>query len=290
MFASCNVPQALSDEEIDARLKAFHEDGVIDPPPPPANNQGRTQSVEFPKTTQFAFETRKQPSPFFRANQSRSMDNFRHHKYDRNRRSPPQSTQMKREEKVQKGELSDVAEAMLKLASNASSTNPATSRRTPFAGKTPRLEGLNFGPGDLVWGKVEGHDWWPAKVVRRRSVPAEVGPPPGGASEVMYYIPVVFFTPNGIPKEVELPMDSFQFPITLCQRANGLVDEDEAEFAWLSADNIRPFCNGDTNGKKDGSEVKDEQLQKCIEAAQRALMTPDPQRDHWKDDEDSDGG
>ena len=35
-------------------------------------------------------------------------------------------------------------------------------------------------PGRVVWAKVEGHDWWPARVVRRRAVPREVGPPPGG--------------------------------------------------------------------------------------------------------------
>jgi len=26
----------------------------------------------------------------------------------------------------------------------------------------------------VVWAKVEGHEWWPAKVVRRRAVPKEV--------------------------------------------------------------------------------------------------------------------
>eukprot|EP00210_Caulerpa_lentillifera_P002980 g2845.t1 len=286
MFAACTVPQALSNEEIDARLKAFHEEVVMEAP---SESRDPSQSFEFANSTQFAFEARKQPTAFFRTNTSRSMDNFRHHKFDRNRRNSPQSIPMKREEKIQTGDLNDVAETLLKLASNANSGNPVTSRTTPFSSGTPH-EGLNFVPGDLVWGKVEGHDWWPAKVVRRRSVPAEVGPPPGGASEVMYYIPVVFFTPTGIPKEVELPMDSYQFPITLCQRANGLVDEDEAEFAWLSADNIRPFCNGDTNGKKDGSEVNDEQLQSCIDAAHLALMTPDSQLHYWKDNEDSDGG
>jgi hypothetical protein len=35
-------------------------------------------------------------------------------------------------------------------------------------------------PGKVVWAKVEGHDWWPACIVRRRAVPKEVGPPPGG--------------------------------------------------------------------------------------------------------------
>ena len=37
------------------------------------------------------------------------------------------------------------------------------------AGNTQRM-----GPGRVVWAKVEGHDWWPARVVRRRAVPREV--------------------------------------------------------------------------------------------------------------------
>ena len=35
-------------------------------------------------------------------------------------------------------------------------------------------EGSKMGPGRVVWAKVEGHDWWPARVVRRRAVPREV--------------------------------------------------------------------------------------------------------------------
>lgn len=50
--------------------------------------------------------------------------------------------------------------------------------------------------------QVEGHDWWPARVVRRRAVPREVGPPPGGSARVRTHIPVVFFTARGIPGEV----------------------------------------------------------------------------------------
>ena len=50
--------------------------------------------------------------------------------------------------------------------------------------------------------QVEGHDWWPARVVRRRAVPREVGPPPGGPARVRTHIPVVFFTAKGIPGEV----------------------------------------------------------------------------------------
>jgi hypothetical protein len=37
----------------------------------------------------------------------------------------------------------------------------------------------SIAPGKVVWAKVEGHEWWPAKVVRRRAVPKEVGVPAG---------------------------------------------------------------------------------------------------------------
>lgn len=60
----------------------------------------------------------------------------------------------------------------------------------------------SFRPGRVIWAKVEGHDWWPARVVRRRAVPREVGPPPGGPLRVRTHIPVVFFTAKGIPGEV----------------------------------------------------------------------------------------
>ena len=69
-----------------------------------------------------------------------------------------------------------------------------------------------------------------------------------------------------------------------------LADEDEAEYAWLSADNIRLFCHGDTSGRKDGSVVDDEQLQGCIVAAQNDLAVSESQTRNWMDDEDSDGG
>ena len=35
----------------------------------------------------------------------------------------------------------------------------------------------HFRPGRVVWAKVEGHDWWPARIVRRRAVPREVCKP-----------------------------------------------------------------------------------------------------------------
>ena len=60
-----------------------------------------------------------------------------------------------------------------------------------------------FRPGRVVWAKVEGHEWWPAKVVRRRAVPRDVAEPPGGKAYVRLFIPVIFFTAQGIPGELK---------------------------------------------------------------------------------------
>lgn len=68
-------------------------------------------------------------------------------------------------------------------------------------------------------GQVEGHDWWPARVVRRRAVPREVGPPPGAPAFVRHHIPVVFFTRKGIPGEVDEGMDSANGALSACLRA-----------------------------------------------------------------------
>lgn len=76
-----------------------------------------------------------------------------------------------------------------------------------------------FDAGTIVWAKVEGHDWWPARVVRRRAVPREVGPPPGGPVNVRVFLPVVFFTPRGIPGEVVEAMDSEDAAMLACIRA-----------------------------------------------------------------------
>ncbi len=66
---------------------------------------------------------------------------------------------------------------------------------------------------------MEGHDWWPARVVRRRAVPREVGPPPGAPAYVRHHIPVVFFTRKGIPGEVDEGMDSATGALAACMRA-----------------------------------------------------------------------
>eukprot|EP00775_Hariotina_reticulata_P010594 gene10594-10752_t len=107
---------------------------------------------------------------------------------------------------------------------------------------------MTLRPGKVVWARVEGHDWWPARVVRRRAVPKEVGPPPGGQAAVMDSIPVVFFTAKGIPGEVEERLDTPAGLVAASMRALGLGDEkgdEEAEYAWLPYDNIKPFKLGD---------------------------------------------
>ena len=67
----------------------------------------------------------------------------------------------------------------------------------------PAFPGGTFRPGRVVWAKVEGHEWWPAKVVRRRAVPRDVAEPPGGKAYVKYFIPVIFFTAHGIPGDAK---------------------------------------------------------------------------------------
>lgn len=66
----------------------------------------------------------------------------------------------------------------------------------------PSFPAGTFRPGRVVWAKVEGHEWWPAKVVRRRAVPRDVAEPPGGKAYVRLFIPVIFFTAQGIPGEL----------------------------------------------------------------------------------------
>ncbi|KAK9823247.1 hypothetical protein WJX72_001331 [[Myrmecia] bisecta] len=134
----------------------------------------------------------------------------------------------------------------------------------------------SFRPGRVVWAKVEGHDWWPARVVRRRAVPREVGPPPGGPTEVRTHIPVVFFTARGIPGEVNQGMDSVEGAMAACMRAmnsagEGEAENEEAEFAWLPVDCLKPFSVGDGSGSGMGLLVEDSTLTACIAAAERAL-------------------
>lgn len=70
------------------------------------------------------------------------------------------------------------------------------------AAPPPSFPAEAFRPGRVVWAKVEGHEWWPAKIVRRRAVPKDVAEPPGGKAFVKYFIPVIFFTARGVPGDI----------------------------------------------------------------------------------------
>lgn len=186
----------------------------------------------------------------------------------------------------------------------------------------------SFQPGRVVWAKVEGHDWWPARVVRRRAVPREVGPPPGGPDNVRTHIPVVFFTARGIPGEETIGLETAEGSTAVGTHALGGSGEglsfvdvqhsiretapgvhiclvavrimggsglphalhlpnamrshhrcllyagdsaDEAEYAWLPVDCMKPFRSGDETGNADGSVSGDATLQACVGAADKAL-------------------
>ena len=138
-------------------------------------------------------------------------------------------------------------------------------------GEEPTAPRERYPPGKVVWAKVEGHDWWPGKVVRRRAVPREVGLPPGGPESVRFQTPVVFFTAKGIPGEAPAGMNSIQAALNALKplESGGVPTlDDEAEYAWLPAEALKAFMLGDTSG--DG-EPPDETLRTCIAAANRAV-------------------
>ena len=163
-----------------------------------------------------------------------------------------------------------------------------------FGGK---ISAERYYPGRLVWAKVEGHDWWPGKIVRRRAVPREVVLPPGGPTAARFQIPVVFFTPNGIPGETSRSTVSKLKTVEDALEAlkPGLPDssqDEEAEYAWLVADALKPFKNGDKSGSPD-SIPTDELLVQSIEAANRAAAEDERHlQEHGPPniDSDSDGG
>ena len=49
----------------------------------------------------------------------------------------------------------------------------------------------------------------------------QVGPPPGGPAYVLFYLPVVFFTANGIPGEVDEQLDTKEGIVSAGMRALG---------------------------------------------------------------------
>ena len=144
----------------------------------------------------------------------------------------------------------------------------------PPTGGAPVDPGAVFTPGTIVWAKVEGHDWWPAQVVRRRAVPrGDVEPPPGGATNIMNYYPVVFFNQTGVPSEIHDTLDSPTGALAASLRAHkaaAVNEEVEAEYGWLQATNLRKFEAGSYDFAA-AQVAANEELAACVRAAEAAL-------------------
>lgn len=145
--------------------------------------------------------------------------------------------------------------------------------------------GATFYPGLIVWAKVEGHSFWPAQVVRRRAVPrTEVGPPPGGSTNVMNCFPVVFMNQSGIPAEI---CDTMESRIGSSRAGMAANEDQEAEYAWVLANSLRPFVPGNYELVQDHIHQNIE-LATCVRAAEEAVRARPPASDDAL--YDSDGG
>ena len=211
-----------------------------------------------------------------------------------------------------RGDQDEAAEALLGMGYSLDENGEAVAA-------PQRRSGERFLPGKIVWAKVEGHDWWPAKVVRRRAVPREVGLPIGGQDAVKFQIPVVFFGPNGVPgdatgielsaglsetafKESKLSTRGFggssrkdgleaHFKSKEADKAfqEAMDIDDEAEYAWLPAEALKSFKHGDKSAN--GEPAEDETLQASIAVANKAVEdNPDQQEPGADIESDSDGG
>ncbi len=135
---------------------------------------------------------------------------------------------------------------------------------------------------------------------------AQVGPPPGGPELALYYIPVVFFTANGIPREVDERSDTIEGIVSSSLRAltggptrerassSGVAsvtgDSEEAEYAWLSLDCLKPFKLGDVSGTEGAAPSGDPLLKASVAAAEASVRAAAQRADALHIDSDSDGG
>lgn len=62
-----------------------------------------------------------------------------------------------------------------------------------------------------------------------------------------------------------------QVSMSLCTGDDSKLDSDEAEYAWLSLDSLKPFREGDSLTAEDETHVSDPTLTACIAAAERAV-------------------
>lgn len=97
---------------------------------------------------------------------------------------------------------------------------------------------------------------------------------------MLLYIPVVFFTARGIPGEVDERHDTAEGIISASIRSLGAggdgakgggEDNDEAEYAWLPLDCIKPFRLGDVATAQGLPPQEDASLRLSVAAAEAAL-------------------
>lgn len=61
--------------------------------------------------------------------------------------------------------------------------------------------------------------------------------------------------------------------VIFCTGDESRLDSDEAEYAWLSLDSLKPFREGDSLTAEDENHVSDPTLTACIAAAERAVKS-----------------
>ncbi|KAL0025228.1 hypothetical protein WJX77_008845 [Trebouxia sp. C0004] len=292
MYAACTMAQALTDEEIDGIL-AGQQDALEARPLPPVEHE----TAEADNTDSLQPEASKQNPNRSRPSRNKTKkviggatdEEIAEHAA-RPRPTRPaavrhlQRTRPKSKNgKMRAGKnINDAAEALLGMGSGFVDDDlmgDDDGDENGEDGDGSAFSSGSFRPGKVVWAKVDGHEWWPAKVVRRRAVPREVGPPPGGPTLVHTQIPVVFFTQSGVPGEVTDILASSHGPVYVCTQAmahigsDSRLESEEAEYAWLSIDSLKPFREGDSLAFEEDKHISDPTLKACIAAAEHAVKT-----------------
>ncbi len=270
-YNACEVGQELSDEKIDEILALQGEQELVYPQAQITSNQLQYDTLYDYDLDDGNRRGSRKPSRG-RGGRGRGAGGKRNSKREDSGRT--------RGLKGQSNYSQEAAEALLGIVGTDGDQ-----------GEGRRMTTKRYSPGQLVWAKVEGHDWWPGKVVRRRAVPREVGPPPGVQNAARYQIPVVFFTPKGIPGENTNSPIKHDATIDASKPllSEYISGDEEAEYAWLAVNALKPFTLGDKSGSPDIPPA-DDLLVECIKAANRAaeLIKEDPDRENY--DSDSDGG
>ncbi|KAL3149213.1 hypothetical protein ABBQ32_002039 [Trebouxia sp. C0010 RCD-2024] len=289
-YAACTMAQALTDEEIDGILAGQEASLEARPLPPVEPETADADIAENPQlegSKQIANRSRPTRNKTKKVIGGATDEEIAEHAARPRMPRPAAMRQLQRNRskgkngkmRVGSKHINEAAEALLGMGSGFVDDDNMVDDDGEEMGDEGELgfSPGSFRPGKVVWAKVDGHEWWPAKVVRRRAVPREVGPPPGGPALVHTQIPVVFFTQSGVPGEATEVAASSQDLAAVCSQAidhigdDSKLDSDEAEYAWLSLDSLKPFREGDSLTAEDETHVSDPTLTACIAAAERAV-------------------